>query len=114
MSTYPENINLIIGEGCLKISTVHSEGKHGLLITPVSKEEARPVNEKFPGTPGSQADIRHESIIIWAANLEGVRVLQDAVNALALFMNGFVVEDQPGDLDPRTHQLVKLQDQELK
>lgn len=102
-----EHISLILGEGRLKISTVHGEGKHGLCITPVSQQEARPVNEKFPDTFGADADIRPESIIIWAKNLEGVRVLQDTVNALALFMNGQVVEDQPDDWDPRTYALTR-------
>lgn len=100
-----EHTSLILGEGRLKIVTVHGEGKYGLLITPM--DEPHEVNSKFHGECGQPADIRPASIVIWAANLEGVRVLQDAVNSLALFMNGRLVEDQPGDWDPRTYELVR-------
>ena len=97
--------NLIIGEGRLKICPVHSEGKTGLLITPV--EEAHEVGEPFPEEGGKVADIRENSIVIWVANVEGVRVLQDAVNSVALFMTGCAVVDRPEGFDPRTHELVK-------
>lgn len=100
---------LFIGDGQLKISTVHNKDNnmHGLKITPVTKEEAQPVNSKFITDDPMNPDCREGTIIIWAKNLEGVRVLQDTVNSLALFMNGYVVEDQPNDWTPSTYSLTK-------
>ncbi len=83
---------LIIGEGRLYVSTIHGEGKHGLLIRPI--EEAHAVNSKDPTIKaGDPANISDGDIVIWASNFEGVLVLQQAVNELCLWMNGFEVTD---------------------
>ena len=88
-----EPITLVVGEGGLMFNTIHGEGKHGIFISPSGQR--RKINERFTeGETLYSINNRHpDSVAIWAANLEGVRVFQDTLNALALFMNGCVVED---------------------
>lgn len=85
---------LAFGYGRVKIGCVQHGNRHGLILTPLASPE--PVGHTFIGEVGKPADIRTGVVLIWVDTIEGYRVLQDAVNALLLALQGYsIVEKKP-------------------
>lgn len=75
---------IVLGEGRYKIGLITREGRVGILLAPM--ETAYPVGHTFEER--TEAAVVPGSTIIWSTSTDGVRVLQDAVNAMALHSAG--------------------------
>ena len=83
-----------LGKGEVYMSTVTRDGWPGILFRPTGVEH--PINskdEKFAAL--REYHPKADDVIVWCDNLESARVLQDAVNGLALQLNGYVIDDAP-------------------
>jgi len=83
---------IILGHGMVEVSCIEiSSSRQGILLRPA--KEAHPINSRIPDTSGPYV-AQEGDVVIWCDNIEGFRVLQDAVSMIGLELDGYSVTDK--------------------
>lgn len=81
-----------IGNGCIAVSSVHRDGRIGLLLEQTC--EPHEINTRVPDAMaqrGGKFYPGNNDVIIWIDNIAGARVLQDRLNMICLHLEGYEV-----------------------
>ena len=80
---------ITLGNGTVLLQTIEQGERRGICFR--VGQEKRGIDETLPNDDPRNNDFfpDENSFIIWCDNLESCRVLQDKVNTLALFLNGY-------------------------
>lgn len=72
-----------------------ADGRKGILLRPIGDEaDGIEIGDRHPNWDGKEKSINWETdTIIWCKNIEGARILQDAINIVVLEFGGFKISD---------------------
>ena len=81
-------MEVIIGNGNYEVVPIDLDGRKGLLFQLL--DEQHEVGE-ITGSTGEKRQVKDSDVVIWFENIEGARVVQDAINMSVLNMLGLKV-----------------------
>ena len=85
-----------MGEGKVwVVGFVLTDGRKGILLRPFENEVSDlEIGDRHPNWVDGEKKIKDTDTIIWCNNLEGTRILQEAINIVALEFAGYKVIDK--------------------